>query len=366
LNNEIQGVQSWTIHRIDGLRNQVNATLTNQQGQINETRNSIQAILEREATEQRNAKRILVEAREMVESIKNETLHQKYAPGRLDRMERAIGMVEANGDGRQAIQQIIQLLELREEITEKKMIFEAIHNQVLAAASALLKEMSENREVRIRKDDEPLEVDFWTEGRYSILENEAAALERELNENKDKIELDKNRLIDIAKRIAEIKTEQSKLVIETLKKGEASQRRVDVCNDLVVILQEQGFWYVGDSEEAFNYIGGKEDNDVREGVTARLVDANGTDVTVFTNTNEEYKTLWGLHRNDDKNFTEEAFRIWDNQIRTLLSENSGVTSSLPAAPAGTNGGNRKIQELTDSGSLRRKGAADTLKRNLQL
>jgi hypothetical protein len=255
---------------------------------------------------------------------------------------------------------------LMKQDAKRKYIFESLHSRVLTEASALLKEMAQNRYTApADEEDERLEVDYWTNGRYSALENKAKEMEKELREKKDDMGYDITRLKEIAGMIAAIRKERNELVIEALKLGNASEERVRISENIINALLEIGWEIKHDevrNEPANNFAGSEtEATDAREGVYAILTGPNGEEVTVLINTNEAYCPVFTMQRNDNLPKTEAQMRSTLNEIKKQVAK-SGINMGDFATPAGT--GDNKQPELADPQALARAGKKQQLKQRL--
>ncbi|GHT58818.1 hypothetical protein AGMMS50239_04090 [Bacteroidia bacterium] len=371
----------WTSQLVKDLEQNVNIQFKNQQGQIDNVKKLLQDLYQQENDNEKRASQLLSLAKDTAERIQNETLHNKYAPGKLGQIIRSLNTTISSSDGSQAKQaearnEITKLLDLEDEITKEKFIFETIHNKVLTEASALLKEMAENRKTyptdengnRYKDEnnnDVSLEVDFWTNGKYSVLEQEVKKLDQELINNKDNVELDKNRLQIISDRISQIKQEQSELVVEALKKGLASEHRAAISDEIINAMLNQG-WELkldNDRNDCHNYLGGDIPEDQREGVFATLVNGD-SEVTFVINTNEDNCTQVIFQRNDEIQRTDGDFRASLNEIKTILERNAGINMGNFNTPIGT--GDHKQVELADPIALAKAGISKETKRRLGL
>ncbi|MEI2757333.1 MAG: hypothetical protein V9F46_12870 [Chitinophagaceae bacterium] len=149
--------------------------------------------------------------------------------------------------------------------------FEAMHNLVLKEAADLLQTMGKNRNEIFFTDeagekindknnnDIKIEIDYWTQGKYSELEKEATALKTELETLRDKPELTEERLKQILSDVAILKEEQNRLVKLALQRGIASEQRIAISEDIINAMLQQGFELktLNNGDPAHNYMGGE-------------------------------------------------------------------------------------------------------------
>jgi hypothetical protein len=377
LENEMNDVREWTQDLVDNLQDlvddlevKVNESFTNQQMQINDVRERINNLYEKEANEQIKAQKLLIDIIERAKTADKDLLHNKFAPGRLAQIERDINNISPSDPAATNIANARRitndLLNLGDEVRKKRMIFNALHDNVLKEAEAVLKIMAESRKIypkdqngNLYQDENresiSLEIDYWTNGKYSGLEKELQALEKELKEKKDSVELTIDRLHNILDRIVAIRKEQNDLVIETLKKGNASEERIKISEDIINAMLEQGYQLkdVSPNDPAHNYLGGEEATDPREGVFAILKNANGTEVTILVNTDERFCNQVVFQRNDELPRTEAEFRKGLDEIKKILEQGAGIKMGELNAPSGT--GDDKQVELADPRALAKAG-----------
>ncbi|GEM_PF-6376513 len=372
LQSEISGVKDWTQDKINTLQNNVNQQFQNQQNQIDDVRQQVRDLHEREADAEKRAVILIADVLEQLNRAKN-SQHQKYMPGRLNQIDNQVQKLAKSTDpatsrianARTAMDDIWNL---EDDVAMAQAKFETLRQVVLKEADTIILEMSKNRNVTVKNGadaEAELEINFWTKGAFNQLENEAKELKKELEEKKDAIELNEERLRTILSRLAKIECEQNKLREETIKKGLESELRIEVSEDIVDAMIQQGFRLQGEiNDPAHNYMGGEEPTDAREGVFAVLKDANGTEITVIVNTDETSGTQVIFQRNDDKPRTEAEFRNGLEEIKRKVQEVSGINlgASTPISGAGDN----KQQELLDPKKLAREGIAKDVKKRLGL
>ena len=372
LKSEIVGVRAWTQDQIDVLEESVNRKLGVQQNQIDEVRRQVSDLYENEVNAEKKAASMIADVLDRLNRAKN-AQHQKYMPGRLNQIINQVqNLVNSNdpaiariANARTALNDI---WDLEDNIGRAQAKFEALRQIVLVETDAVILEMEKNRNVTVENETGEaieLEINFWTSGLFNKLETEVKALKRELDEKHDSIELNEERLKTIHTRLAAIREEQNKLREITLKKGLESERRIEISEAIVDAMLQEGFRLQGESDDpAFNYMGGEEPTDAREGVFAVMKNANGTEITIIVNTNEDSCTQVVFQRNDDLPHTEAEFRRDLNELKKKIQQGSGVDLgvSMPVARAG----DVKQHELLDPKKLAQEGIKKDVKRRLGL
>jgi len=371
LQSEISGVKDWTQGRINTLQDTVNRQIQNQQSQINDVRQQVRNLYEKEADAETRAKNLIADVLDRLNRAKN-SQHQKYMPGRLNQIINQVQRLTNSTDpaaARIANAQtaLNEIWNLEDDVARAQAQFETLRQIVLQEADTIILEMSKNRNVTARNEEgeaAELEINFWTNGTFNKLENETKDLKQELEKKKDAIELDEKRLKAILSRLTDIEVEQNKLREETIRKGLESERRIEISEDIVEAMLQEGFILQGENKDAHNYMGGEEPTDAREGVFAVLKDANGTEITVIVNTNDDSRTQVVFQRNDAKPRTEAEFRRGLDEIKKKVQDISGIDlgASNPISGVGDN----RQSELIDPKKLAREGIAKDVKKRLGL
>jgi hypothetical protein len=370
LKSEIENVQDWTQGEIDDLQNRVNQEFEEQQAQINNVRQQVRGLYEREENAEKRAKILIADVLDKLDKAKN-SQHQKYLPGRLNQIIEQVQRLASSTDpasSRIANAQtaLNDIWNLEDDVARAQAHFETLRLIALQQADEIIEMMRKNRSVTAKNEETgetaELEINFWTKGEFNKLENEARTLKQELEDRRDSIELNEDRVKEIKNRLVAIKNAQNAMRDETVRKGLASERRVELSETIVGAYLEQGFELQGDN--AHNYMGGEEATDAREGVFAVLKDANGREITVIVNTNKEDCDQVISQRNDDNPRTEEEFRRDLEDLKQKIQASSGVdlgaSTPIPAV------GDTKQQELIDPAKLAREGLKQDVKRRLGL
>jgi hypothetical protein len=230
---------------------------------------------------------------------------------------------------------------------------------------AVLKLTNQNREVETNDaEGNPvrLDSDYWSQGHYGELKEELITLQNELQA--DELSLDKQRIDQINERIAEIEKEISKLSSECIRLAVLSEHRVDVAKDIVKCLVSQGWTIKKDNGLAsVGYMGGEEAEDMRQGFYAIMEDKSlGQEITILVNPSDQTNTnQLIIQRNDlSPRSSAEYMRQLNSILRQI--EKSGYKAGCPQEPS--NGGDERIPEIMSAEQLRKKGAAETLRKRL--
>jgi len=378
-NNQFSQLKDWTAQEINNLREDVKRQFNEQQKQIDSNRKSIESILRNQQRNVEQAQIRLNNLLQLLNIIDKNNNHEKYAPGQLDKIRRRIRTLQypkipAESIIAQTLNITNDLYDLEEEIIKERLIFDAKYNLTLEKAEELIKIMQKNRndlyftdengeEIKDEEGNKfKIEVDYWTNGKYSDIEGQVKKLEKELVENKDKVELDNERLDQILKKIQDLKTQQEELVILATRRGLASEARVRISEEIINAFMKQGYW-LKDGIESHNYMGSeKESTDMREGVVAVLKNGIGTEITLIIQPSEDgTKNNIVFHRNDDNELTQVEYMRTLNEIKEIINE-GGYKMEEPKIPEKI--GDKKIEDLVDISALKKTGLSDVLKNKL--
>jgi hypothetical protein len=259
---KIQSLKEHTDAAINATNAHINAVAQQQQQQINTINGEIAAINNEIVGIHNRFKSEADKKNELLNILKGTIIcasnlqHEKYAPGELQKIMNGItnldGLPDATVCGL-AHTAITQLNNLQGEINTAKSIYEIKHTATLAAINKVLTEMNENRKNHSStenelKDEEgnviTNELDFWSEGEYGELEQKVNELKKKVDEGIDNPQFTIDDLDAVLKIIYEIDVRQKQIVIESIEKGNASQIRAEMADDLVKVLKNQHLYEV--------------------------------------------------------------------------------------------------------------------------
>ena len=374
-------LRDWTEQSIDELESRVEVKFEKQQKQIEQQKQRIDALYQKERDENQKAKFMLRDLKILVAAIGERCNHNKFAEGRWKQLNEDVqrlssSNVPASSIISQAMNLTNALWHMEEDVLKAQLKFEVIHNLILNEATELLQTMSKNRtdvyytnEEGKRIQDEngkdiKLEIDFWTKDDYKILEERAKDLKNEIETKKEHPNLTEERLKEIRRELNDIKQQQNDLVKLALKRGFASEERVQISEDIINALEEQGFTLskLDNGEFAHDYMKGEILADQREGVFAVLKNGNGMEVSVIIHPDE---SLTSNHivfqRNDESNLTPDELRRSIEGVKKIIESKCYKMGDV-ASTKGT--GDSKQIELADANALAKTGINKNLKEKL--
>ena len=307
----------------------------------------IASIQQRFADEDANARAAVDMARALMETVKQRTLLDRFAPGyeAQDLRHRIDSLVQSHNHGAvltaQAEEAITQIWQVESHATQEKAKHDAMVEITQTQVERVLTVINENREIEQPVEGgEPMKVEneFWSEGEYGRLEQELAGLKAEL-EDRYNTKLTKERIEAIARRSAEIEGRILQIGAESVAKAILSEARVETVEDIVNAMESKG-WTLkgGEVDPQFNYMGGEVDHDWRKGVCAVLENNLDEEITVIVDpdeTNSQNRLI--VHQETSKTgMTEkkvhEQMQTIQNQMRDLgyeLGESQAGVAAIP-------------------------------------
>jgi predicted RNA binding protein YcfA (HicA-like mRNA interferase family) len=375
-------LKDWTESTIDDLENKVNDTFDKQQSQIDEQRESIKRLYQKDADENKQAQLMLKDLKILVAASGARTNHSKFAEDKWNQLKRRVENIsKANVPAGSIIGEVMNLTndiwDLEEDVLREQLKFEVIHNLVLNQATELLLTMSKNRNDVFFTDDEgknkkdengneiKVELDYWTKGQYGEVEKQVIKLKEELEMKKNISDLTEERVNKIQEEIEKLKSAQSELIVLAVRRGLASQERRNISKDIVKALKQQGYDFkkMEKDTNAYHYLGSEErPSDFREGVFAVLKNGTGMEITVIVHPNEDLtKNHIVFQRNDNSPVTAAELRNSIDGVRKIIAS-KGYKMGSVAEPEGT--GDVKQTELVDANALAKVGISNDLKTRL--
>jgi hypothetical protein len=211
--------------------------------------------------------------------------HQAFAPGALARFERDIHQAEAThaqGAEQSALalgqQTYHGLSDLRMQLEERERTHELWRSQAVEALDDALALVEANRQCQPVGPDgalvggvEPVEVDWWTEGKLATLERELRSLLARVNDRNSPMRLDELRRVATdaglaGRKIVEEAVRHARLAVL------GSQLRLNLAETAVSALEANGFELQDATYEGADY---------RNAYAAKVKHRDGSEVVVF-------------------------------------------------------------------------------------
>lgn len=329
LMSEVEALENRTDHKIENLRSWTQESMEKQRleylsiaekhrKEINHIKSDISAINQKEQNRQDRASAYIRDLKKMLEVTEKNIPHKKFAPGKMEKIRRQLQAAEIkmSEDIPSAAVSIVQqahfdLMDLEEEVSVKETEFNIKHLEAQKLAAGLLKTVRQNRQLEIEEGDETQEADFWTNGRFSELENNIALIEKVLNEEKES--LISEEVDELLEKLYDYYALQEKLVDEAIERIVSSQVRAEMSDSVIFALQDQGFDV---KEGEVGYL----EADQRKPYLIKMENSSGTEVvTVISPDEETHRNILSVNTYSRGIHNEEAEQLRNRQILNVLS-----------------------------------------------
>jgi hypothetical protein len=317
--DKVDNLREWARERLEEQRTEYRRISQEQQQQINILKRDIEQINRREDNREQRAKDYLADLEVLIRSAEENLPHERYAPGRLDKIKRQLAAAQQQlyEDVPAATIATVQnahfdLMDLEEEILRKEAEYELTYRTVADAVGGLLSAVRQNRNIKIEDDANTQEADYWTEGKYQILEERIAETKQHIEQNRHLLTLEEmNRYLDDLEMLT---NEQEKLVSEAVERIISSQLRAEMGDVVVETLGRQG--YLIKNNEC-----GYAENDQRSSYMVKLSNVAGTEiVTVISPDEKTYQNVISINTYGDEVYDERATKNRNEDIRSALKQ----------------------------------------------
>lgn len=365
---QMQRMTDTIYARMDGIKRDIDTRFERQQSEINAVKADVQSLFDRiKKTE--NASQLAVEvAQTQLRQLEARIDVDRFAAETAEKVRRHIDNIEGAPTAESRIaaahQAMQETFDLEEEAIKEKLKHDALVEFTLTQLESVIRVVNQNRMVTVTDaegNEVEIETNYWTHGEHAQMSARMAELQAELADRYAPT-LTAERIDEINKEIAEVEVRIKNMAEETVKSAVLSERRVEVTQDIVECLIEQG-WTIKQEHgtEALGYMGGDEEEDMREGFFAILQNPTlDQEITVIVNPAEKAQdNQLIIQRNDvDPNRSSAEYMT---QLASILRqiEKSGYRAGSPSEPA--TGGDEPIGEITNVGDLTRKGAAQRVR-----
>ena len=296
-------------------------------GEIQQVRDDIQA---KEVYRKEVAETWIEAAQTIHDFIKANYRHEHFAPGRVADLERSIQQARQNVKLHlhepaisQAQDAYRQLSDLRLELEQLEQEWQMWLNAALGSSRELFEQAKTNRHCKaldmdgnVEHDEQgrevDIEVDFWSNGRLSALEQKLAAQIQQLEQD-DALTTEAFRQI-VEQTNPELQQELEQLVYEARVAVISSQLRFSIADMVVEKLAEQGF----DALDDETYEG----EDMRSGYVAKVKNLRGDEVVirVVPKTENPTENELQLHSYDATQRSAEELQQRTRELKAKLQE----------------------------------------------
>ena len=361
-------VSSAELHsRINQVTDDMERQFREQQAEIDSVNARVDSVFERFKNDEKRMEEVVAATADLLKAVSSRTPVAIYTPLQYTRISRRVeALLSSTNPATSKIAVATQISEdiwaMEEDAILAKARHDAVYHIAVSRLSAVLEFVHENRTQEVKPNGEDVykvETDYWTRGQYS-------AAEKRLNELKSTLMADPDRLSEdeiktIIQTISELEQQCQTLVAQAVSRSLLSERRVEMTEDIVGSLIDQGWKIVyEDGRQACDYMGGEEENDQREGVYAILKGPENQEITVIVSPDaQEMANTVSFHRNDDREMTEREYLESLAGIQREI-EQCGYQLGESTCSA-KEGEDQKIPEMSSAKKLSSRGAVKRIK-----
>lgn len=379
LNGRIDDMAKWVksnLAKVDEnirqLQRDTNQRFNQHQQQMQSLQESIQGIYDRFQDESTLARDVANEMTTLLQVVCENHPVKRYAPAELNEIQAHIsGLLTSNYPAATIIAVADGIIRDILKMKEKTILEKTKHDQMLQQAkirlTAVLKVIAANTNLTIEHEGDTASIatDYWTDDAYTPILKKMQDIERQLaTEEKEEL-LSVEQIANLLIEVENLNLEGVGLMQKAINRAIQSQNRAEITLDIVNAMLRQG--YVVKEEngtDAFDYMGGIEESDQREGVFTILQNPNtGEEITIILRPNPDDKThSIDIHvDNTSQSITEQQLRDSVERIRKEMQ-----LSGLQPNPAeGPNDGRyHEMPQMQSGRQLRQRGAAEQLRQTL--
>jgi hypothetical protein len=354
---KVENLRSWTQDRLDEQRKEYKRISQVQQQQINLLKRDIENINRREDNREQRAKDYLSDLETLIKSVDENLPHERYAPGRLEKIRRQLTAArqQLNEDVPSATIATVQaahfdLMDLEEDIQRMETEYEMTYRTVADAVGGLFASVRQNRQIKLEDDATLQEADYWTQGRYRQLEEKIEKIKEHIAQNKQVLTTEElNNYLDDLETFT---SEQEKLVEEAVERIISSQLRAEM-GDVVIEKMEQQGYRIKNNERGYA------EDDQREAYLVKLHNVAGTEiVTIISPDEKTYQNILTINTYKEEMLDEESKRRRNLDVLNALRKGGLQTGETQCEE-------QSIEEFYDVENLIRKGGKKLNKQVLQ-
>ena len=312
----LNNLREWTSGMLERQREEYLSIAEAHEQEMVAIRDDMNQVFAKEAFNQQTARAFIEDLERQIQEANEHLPHRKFTPGQLEKIRRNTTDAKMEVSQREqaamagAKAAYFDLVDLREEIIRKEQEFNLWHQATLEMARSLFENVRANREVSLEQSEELVEVDFWTNGRFSALEEQIKVIKDELEHGREDYSLE-----EVKQRMEELKTlaeEEQALIKEAVERVISSQLRAEMADVVVEALQKEGFTMLES---------GYEKEDQRKVYLVKVANNAGTEIVAAVVPNDETNTnTLSINTRDERFFREELTQARFEDIKRLLQE----------------------------------------------
>ncbi|PWV45829.1 hypothetical protein [Chitinophaga sp. S165] len=319
VDQKVENLRNWTKGKLDEQRREYQRISQLQQQQINNLKIDIEQINRREEHREKRATVYLSDLEQLIQAADQYLPHQRFAPGHLDKIKRQLEAArrQLREDVPAAAIATIQrahfeLMDLEEDIMNKEMEFEMTYRTVADAVGALFTAVRQNRQIKLENNATLQEADFWTNGRYQVLEDKIKAVREHIDQNQST--LTTVQLNNYLNDLEQFSREQETLVNEAVERIISSQLRAEIGDVVIEKLEAQGY-------RVQNGQRGYSTSDQREPYMIKLSNVLGTEIVTVISPNEKtYENTLSINTYNEEHMDDEGKRKRNTDLLVALRE----------------------------------------------
>ena len=319
----LANLQQQTAEEIRITNQRIEAVATNQQQQIDSINKEIVGINNRFKSEDEKAQCLrneLLSARTIVEGLQHEKFRQGHLQKILEQVNRLDNLTAtSNSDIGRAI---IDLNDLAKDIEIARIEYEAIQTNTLEAVDRVLVAMNENRKNTYLTngeneiiEDEKVDLDFWSEGEYKIIEQKLAELKEKVKNGENNPNFTLDNLKTILIEINDLDKRQIQIVDECCTKNIVSYARKERADDIICRLKRLHYELM----EGYGY----EDNDKRKSYRIKMKTNNGNKIDILISSKND-DLIVSRHEDCENYESDEIKKIRHEELNQVMSDESSI------------------------------------------
>jgi hypothetical protein len=211
--------------------------------QLDGLREDVNEIQATEENRHKLAVNRLADLNKLIQDVNKNVAHQRFAPGQLQEIigKAKDAQKDINEKNSQSANVEIRgayrdLVKLREEVRQKQLEFDIVYNETLQALISLLNQLK-HKDIEVGKKIR--NIDYWSEGEFSKLENIISVLKEDLERRKDTINTETVK--EIFQKIGELEERQRVIVTKAQNAVLASIERERIGLAIAMQLEEANY-----------------------------------------------------------------------------------------------------------------------------
>ena len=314
--NQMKILRNWTTKQFEEQRKEYLGIAALHEEQIEAVTKNVMALQQKEKKNENYAKDFIADLEALLEHAGENLPFEKYASGDLDRIKGRVDRAKQSLHNApqaaiaNANEAYFEFVEKRSLVIQKEQQFEHLHQITLETVRTLFENIRKNRKIELEANAGSLEVDYWTQGKFSDLEESILEKKTNLEEQKDKLSYEK--VEQIFSDLEVLEQQQQELIDESLERVTSSQLRAEMADVVIGTLERQGFNVMEN---------GYEKDDQRSVYMVKLKNIADTEIVVAIAPDDEtHKNTISVNSYGPEAITEEATQERFTSIQKSLKQ----------------------------------------------